>query len=263
MQHFAFSRWVEGLRNLFIILVLAGVAWYLLHRTPNVPPDLYSYLHSLAPEMVVQAQKEGEGLGKDGWATLIAIRSTIPEAETELSAQLKKGRAFADLNWSGIQPEKAKLVKYRRELLIKYPYYMPNRFTFPVLGKYWYEDTFGAGREGGKRKHEGTDIFGREGTLVLSVSAGRIEQLGWNRLGGERVGIRGYDGNYYYYAHLQMIAPELQKGMRIAKGQVIGTMGHTGDALTTPDHLHFGIELANGTWINPYPLLKVWEQQSR
>ena len=260
MQHVELYRWNQTLRNLFAILLLAGLAWHFLHRTSDIPPDLYPYLYSLPAGLVVQAQIEGERFGEDGWATLIALRSTVPEAEEKIAAQLKQGRTFQHINWNGISPEQVKLIKHRRGLLLKYPYFKPKYFTFPVLGKYWYEDTFGANREGGKRKHEGTDIFGLEGTLLVSVSSGQIEQLGWNRLGGERVGIRGDDGNYYYYAHLQTIAPGLHIGMRIAKGQIIGTMGHTGDALTTPDHLHFGIEIANGIWINPYPLLKVWEQ---
>ena len=78
-------------------------------------------------------------------------------------------------------------------------------------------------------------------------------------MGGERVGIRGDDGNYYYYAHLQIIATSLVKGKRVQAGDFLGTMGHTGVALTTPDHLHLGIELPNGQWINPYPFLGVWQ----
>jgi len=128
-----------------------------------------------------------------------------------------------------------------------------------VLGTTWYEDSFGADREGGKRKHEGTDLFGKEGTPIVSIGGGIVEQLGWNRLGGERVGIRGDDGNYYYYAHLQFISPLLVKGKRIKAGEAVGSMGHTGDAFTTPDHLHFGIELPTGEWVNPYTFIAIWQ----
>jgi murein DD-endopeptidase MepM/ murein hydrolase activator NlpD len=130
---------------------------------------------------------------------------------------------------------------------------------FPVIGTAWFKDSFGANRDGGKRKHEGTDLFGKEGTLIVSICGGKVEQTGWNRLGGERVGVRGDDGNYYYYAHLEHISAALVKGKRIEAGELVGSMGHTGDALTTPDHLHFGMELPNGQWINPYPFLAVWQ----
>lgn len=102
-------------------------------------------------------------------------------------------------------------------------------------------------------------MFNKKGTNIISVSTGTIEQLGWNRLGGERVGIRGSDGNYYYYAHLDTINSSLSINKQVNKGDLLGTMGNTGDAVTTPDHLHFGIELPNGKWINPFPYLKVWE----
>lgn len=245
--------------SLLLVLIIAAAAWHILHQTPRILPDVYPYLSSLPAQMVLRAQGEGESLGPEGWASLLAIRSTVPTAEAGLVAQLKKGRAFEKLDWAVIQPDKAKLVKYRRYLLLRYPYYKPNEFVFPVPAKSWYENSFGANREGGKRQHEGTDLFSPEGTPIISVCAGKVERLGWNRLGGERVGIRGEDGNYYYYAHLETLDARLREGMRVEKGQALGTMGHTGDALTTPDHLHFGIELPNGEWLNPFPFLKVWE----
>ncbi len=261
LDHISHQR-LQALVSVLVLFLVAIAGWQLLHCSSAIPSELYPYLYSLPPEMVVKAQTEGRELGQGGWAAVLAIRSTLPESEVGLIMQLRKGRSFQDLDWGGIRPEQVKLAQDRCSLLLKYPYFEPNRFTFPVRGKYWYEDSFGADREGGKRKHEGTDLFGAEGTPLISVSAGKVEQLGWNRLGGERVGVRGDDGNYYYYAHLQMISPQLKKGRRVEKGEAIGTMGHSGDALTTPDHLHFGIELHNGTWVNPYPLLKVWERQA-
>jgi murein DD-endopeptidase MepM/ murein hydrolase activator NlpD len=69
-------------------------------------------------------------------------------------------------------------------------------------------------------------------------------------------------GNYYYYAHLDKINSNLYITKQINKGDLLGTMGNTGDAATTPDHLHFGIELPNGNWVNPYSFVKVWEYYS-
>jgi hypothetical protein len=48
-----------------------------------------------------------------------------------------------------------------------------------------------------------------KGHRFFSVCDGTVEKLGWNRLGGERVGVRGKDGHYYYYAHLDKINQEL------------------------------------------------------
>jgi hypothetical protein len=43
--------------------------------------------------------------------------------------------------------------------------------------------------------------------------------------------------------------------MRIAAGKIVGYVGNTGNAATTPSHLHYGIYTAAGA-INPYPFLR-------
>ncbi|MGI6119963.1 MAG: M23 family metallopeptidase [Desulfosporosinus sp.] len=254
------AKLLKILVQLGLLICVSIVAWQALHRTPTIPADVYPYLTSLSPTMVIQCVNENCSFPIIALEELLAIRSTIPEKEAiQLIDQLKTSVRFSDLDWGSIPQDVQKNVQRHREILMKYPYYQPNKYKFPVIGDTWFINTFGAEREGGKRKHEGTDLFGKEGNPIVSVCGGRVEQLGWNRLGGERVGIRGDDGNYYYYAHLQYISPSLVKGQRVQMGDYLGTMGHTGDAITTPDHLHFGIELPNGQWINPYPFLVVWQ----
>jgi murein DD-endopeptidase MepM/ murein hydrolase activator NlpD len=253
--------------QILLLLIVGCTLWKGLHRTPSIAPDVYSYLTSLSTELVLECQVEGEQISPTGWADILALRSSLASEQQALTIhQIESGIPFEKITWKSasiqVQDEQVKLIKRRREILLTNRYYEPQRFEFPVQGKTWYQDTFGSDREGGARKHEGTDLFGAEGTPLVSVSSGRIEKLGWNRLGGERVGIRGEDGNYYYYAHLQSIEPSLEIGQEIKKGDRIGTMGHSGDALTTPDHLHFGIELPNGVWVNPYPFLYVWQNSS-
>jgi len=248
------------LAQLGFLILVAIVAWQALHRPPTIPTDVYPYLTSLSPGLVKQCQQENRTSPILLLDELLAIRSTIPERETPLLIdQLKKQVPFSDLNWAALPKNKQNIVQRHLEILHQYSYYQANKYRFPVIGTTWFEDSFGADREGGKRRHEGTDLFGKEGIPIVSVCGGNVEQLGWNRLGGERVGIRGDDGNYYYYAHLQSISSVLVKGNRVQAGEPLGTMGHTGDALTTPDHLHFGIELPNGQWINPYQFLAIWQ----
>ena len=254
------SRFQRELVRISIIMLLAVIAWQALHRSPAISADVYPYLSSLSPALVKQCIQESHASPTASWEDLLAIRSTLPETAVQpLLDQLNSHVQFADLDWAALPVKMLRTVQRRREILQRYPYYQPNKYIFPVLGTSWFEDGFGADREGGKRRHEGTDLFAKEGTPIVSICGGRVEQLGWNRLGGERVGVRGDDGNYYYYAHLQAISSSLVKGERIKAGESVGSMGHTGDALTTPDHLHFGIELPNGQWINPYPFLAVWQ----
>lgn len=250
--------------KIILIFSVSLSLWSLIHHSQDVPPDLYPYLTTIQPKLVLSCIEEGKGITPDSWADLLAVKSSLPETQANhLIIQIRNHKRFVDLDWGNLKRDIRKTITQRRNYLLSYPYYLPNQYQFPVQGKTWYEDSFGADREGGKRQHEGTDLFGQEGTRIVSVSSGSIEKLGWNRLGGERVGIRGDDGNYYYYAHLKEINPVLVLGQRIGKGEFVGTMGHTGDALTTPDHLHFGIQLPNEEWVNPYPFLAVWQNFSK
>ncbi len=116
-------------------------------------------------------------------------------------------------------------------------------------------DTYGAARSGG-RKHEGIDIMAPEGTPIHAVAGGTVVQGFQNSLGGNVVRIQGDDGRFYYYAHMTPGSTDhLRVGQRVAAGQVIGGVGHTGDAAGTPNHLHFQVR-ENGQWINPFAFLQ-------
>jgi murein DD-endopeptidase MepM/ murein hydrolase activator NlpD len=139
---------------------------------------------------------------------------------------------------------------------------------FPIDGKYEssYRDDWGDDRSyGGKRRHEGIDIICRKGTPIASVGPGMVEQKGWNRLGGWRIGIRGDDGIYYYYAHMSRYAPGFEIGDRVQTGDIIGYVGDSGygpEGTTGKfvPHLHFGMYEKDEA-ISPYPFLKAWEKR--
>src|SRR3982751_6812774 len=116
-------------------------------------------------------------------------------------------------------------------------------------------DPYGAARSGGRR-HEGVDIFAKEGTPIHAVSGGTVVQGFHNGLGGNVVRIQGDDGRYYYYAHLKDGSfDHLKVGEHVRAGQVIGGVGHTGDALGTPNHLHLQVR-EGGEWINPFKFIQ-------
>jgi murein DD-endopeptidase MepM/ murein hydrolase activator NlpD len=110
--------------------------------------------------------------------------------------------------------------------------------------------------------HEGNDIFAEPGTPVRAVLAGRVERLGWTFYSGWRVGIRGTDGRYWFYAHLRNFAPGLSEGDAVGTGDVIGEVGNTGYGARPGHsdefiyHLHVGIQEGDGTWVDPYPLMR-------
>lgn len=114
-------------------------------------------------------------------------------------------------------------------------------------------NTWGAPRSGGRR-HQGQDIFAPRGTPVRSATAGIVIRIGEQTLGGKTVSVIGPGGRIYYYAHLHRYAEPLAIGDQVRPGTVLGFVGNTGNARTTPPHLHFGVYTTAGA-IDPYPLL--------
>lgn len=159
---------------------------------------------------------------------------------------------------------------------IKY-FPIPEGYTDDSGSSFMYGDSFGSARNyGGERIHLGTDILDRENIRgrikIVSMTDGTVENIGWNELGGFRVGIRTINGNYYYYAHLDSFATGLKQNDTIKAGDIIGFMGDTGYSKkegTTgnfPVHLHIGINpkttiKKDEFWINPYPFLRYVEDK--
>lgn len=125
-------------------------------------------------------------------------------------------------------------------------------------------DTFTEARAGGARVHDAIDIMSPAGTHVVSAAPGTVEKLFFSKGGGGiTIYIRSKNRRWmYYYAHLNSYASGLKEDMAVARGQVIGTVGSTGNASARGPHLHFAVHRMNegeswwrGSAVNPYPLL--------
>jgi murein DD-endopeptidase MepM/ murein hydrolase activator NlpD len=132
-------------------------------------------------------------------------------------------------------------------------------YVFPVAGGASFTDDYGAPRAG-TGWHHGNDLFADRGTPVVAVADGTLSRVGVNTLGGNRVWLTDDRGNAFYYAHLSAYAPEALEGARVRAGQVIGFVGDTGQAITTPPHLHFEIHPGDGDSVDPYPYLLAWQR---
>jgi murein DD-endopeptidase MepM/ murein hydrolase activator NlpD len=147
-----------------------------------------------------------------------------------------------------------------------------SSFPLSIRSNYSYRNTWGVARGyGGRRIHEGTDLFANHGTPVKSVGYGYVEVKGWNRFGGWRIGIRDLNNVYHYYAHLGGFKKDLKIGDIVKPGDVIGWVGSSGygrpgTSGKFPPHLHYGMYKYNGytEWaFDPYPYLKRWERKAR
>jgi murein DD-endopeptidase MepM/ murein hydrolase activator NlpD len=133
--------------------------------------------------------------------------------------------------------------------------------SFPVgnnkgkVGSIW-----GDSREGGKRRHEGIDIFAPKGTPAVAAADGIITGVREGGIGGKTVWLRP-EGKaiHLYYAHLDEWL--VQEGQQVRKGDVLGTVGNTGNARTTPAHLHFGVYTFQGP-VDPLPFVNRQQLQA-
>lgn len=146
------------------------------------------------------------------------------------------------------------------------PHLTAGGYVFPVYGTSSFGDTFGAPRgDVASGWHHGEDIFAQLGAPLLAVSDGTVFSVGWNNLGGYRLWLRDHAGNEFYYAHLSAYSPFAVNGRQVKAGTVLGFMGNTGDAVTTPYHLHFEIHpvgllyLGYDGAVRPYPYLQAWK----
>jgi peptidoglycan hydrolase-like protein with peptidoglycan-binding domain len=128
--------------------------------------------------------------------------------------------------------------------------------VFPVQGFCQFGDTFGYGRGGG-RAHLGIDILADAGKMIYAVADGTITKIYADypgSLAGNGVQLTTADGTYYFYAHMTGINTGIAVGVKVKAGQIIGTVGKTGN--TNTNHLHFEVHPKGGSAVNAYPYLK-------
>ena len=128
--------------------------------------------------------------------------------------------------------------------------------VFPVQGRCGFTDTWHNTRGGG-RLHLGVDVIAPTGNLSYAVADGTITKLyvdAPGSLSGNGVRLTLADGTYFFYAHFAAVADGIGLGSKVRAGQVLGTVGATGDTVTP--HLHFEVHPKGGSAVNPYPILK-------
>jgi len=105
---------------------------------------------------------------------------------------------------------------------------------------------FGADR--GRSRHQGIDLSAPSGTRVVATADGVVSTAErWGDFG--RVVVIDHGAGWRTrYAHLKSI--KVKKGKRVKRGDVVGTVGRSGNA--TGNHLHYEIR-HHGTAVDPRP----------
>ncbi len=134
---------------------------------------------------------------------------------------------------------------------------LSDGFLWPLqshtrLRKTWYAD-----RDGGKRKHTGTDIWAKADTEIYACTDGTVSYVGEGKGTGFAVIVTDAYGYEYHYYHMIRLSDFLRAGDAVKAGALIGHVGNTGNS--DLDHLHLTIVAPDGKYINPYPYLKAVE----
>ncbi|HSR41292.1 MAG TPA: peptidoglycan DD-metalloendopeptidase family protein [Longimicrobiales bacterium] len=129
--------------------------------------------------------------------------------------------------------------------------------AFPVLdtGPGAVQSYFGDPRDGGRREHHGIDIFAPRGTPVVATTRARVRSVRVTPIGGRVVWLRDEERRQsIYYAHLE--EQLVERGMEVQPGDTLGLVGNSGNARTTPPHLHFGIYRRGHGPMDPMPFVR-------
>jgi murein DD-endopeptidase MepM/ murein hydrolase activator NlpD len=136
---------------------------------------------------------------------------------------------------------------------------------FIIAGRANWVDSWGAARYGPGptvRRHEGQDVFCEYGDPVLAVERGTVS-YGEGGLGGVVARLQRPSGGYWYYAHLSGTnETEFPNGSPVERGDVLGFCGNSGNAITTPPHVHFGWYRSTGIAANPMTKLVAWLERA-
>ena len=126
---------------------------------------------------------------------------------------------------------------------------IPQDLKMPVIGansNSYNNETFWYKGWGSSIVHKGVDIFAKKGTSVHSSTWGLVIATADCGKGGKCVLILGPKWRIHYYAHLNEI--KTKPLALVSQRTEIGTVGNTGNAATTPSHLHYSIST-----LIPYP----------
>lgn len=127
-----------------------------------------------------------------------------------------------------------------------------NKWVLPLDG-YRLTATFGQSSGLWSRTHTGLDFAAPSGTPIRAVANGVINETGYAGAYGNQTIQTLEDGTELWYAHQTSIT--VSPGETVRAGQVIGTVGSTGNS--TGPHLHLEVRPGAGDPVDPYNALSV------
>ena len=123
-----------------------------------------------------------------------------------------------------------------------------RQWQLPVAaGRYRLTSRFGECSELWSNCHTGLDFAAPTGTPIRSSAAGTVTESGYAGAYGLRTIVRLSDGTQMWYCHQNTTM--VGRGDEVAAGQVIGSVGSTGNV--TGPHLHFEVRVGKDKPVDP------------
>lgn len=129
---------------------------------------------------------------------------------------------------------------------------------YPFTGTYRVSSGYGdrtAPTDGASTDHKGIDFSVPINTDIISSTAGRVAEVGYNSSRGNYVVINNDSGISSVYQHLNSVLAK--QGDVVRQGQVIAKSGNTGT--TTGPHLHYELKI-DGQNVDPLLYLQTYDQ---
>ncbi|HET9799375.1 MAG TPA: M23 family metallopeptidase [Gemmatimonadaceae bacterium] len=224
--------------------------------------EVLSYVQCALVSLIALAavmETRGIGAGTHEPATPAASSAVRPDSVTSLGDSATPREPVATDQVEPPAPSGTEVVTPADVALLTREIAMPLDGIDPAT----LHSNFDEKRGGGARTHQALDIMAPRGTPVRSAASGRVLKLFTSRDGGLMVYAADSSERWVLmYAHLDRYAPGLADRRRLARGQVIGFVGSTGNASPNAPHLHFAIarsadvtHWSRGKPVDPLPVL--------
>lgn len=205
------------------------------------------------------------GLERSGALIESAVEVSSNYADSKLNVQISFAHPY-DVNDGGdaglrfsAQNIYAYLVTVYDDNCEEKEYSMPElpqgyleSLTFPLKKMYFYNSWYGP-RQNNTRYHLGMDIRSEEYSDIYSCCDGTVKALGSNGTAGNYIVIEDKYGYRYHYYHMVVLTDFLSVGDEVARGDLVGYVGNTGNS--DRDHLHLSIVNEALVHLNPYIIM--------
>lgn len=191
----------------------------------------------------------------------VASSDTTADRERALSRDSQR-EAIADAAEEDLQEEAEAQAKERNAALAQLAAsaeqhaaeLAANEWVLPLKpGTYRLSARFGQSSSLWANTHTGLDFAAPAGTPVVSIATGKVTATEYDGSYGNKTVVALENGTEVWYCHLTAFS--VNPGDRVDSGQVIGTVGSTGNS--TGPHLHLEIRPGAGDAVDPFTALNV------